>query len=77
MTAAVPAKDELVEVAFQVLAAQAVEGPERPPLEIGKDAVRPAQHDMGGDPADDLRIVRVVGQTSVAGPPVGDDAGAG
>src|SRR5512134_1202850 len=66
MPAAVPAEDELVEVALQVLAAQAVEGPEPPALEVREDAVRPAQHD-----------VSVIGQAGVAGPSVGDDASAG
>src|SRR5512134_251586 len=68
MPAAVPAEDELVEVALQVLAAQAVEGPEPPALEVREDAVRPAQHDMGGHLAHDLRVVRVIGQAGVAGP---------
>src|SRR5512134_2066930 len=72
MPAAVPAEDELVEVALQVLAAQAVEGPEPPALEVREDAVRPAQHDMGGHLAHDLRVVRVIGQAGVAGPSVGD-----
>ncbi len=77
VAAAVPAKDELVEVSLQVLAAQAVEGSQRPSLEIGKDAVGPLQHDMGGHGSDDFRVVDVTGQAGVPGPAVGDDAGAG
>ena len=56
-TAAVEAEDELVEIGLQVLAAQAVIDAQGPDFEIGEDAVRPGQDDMGGHVADDMGIV--------------------
>ena len=75
--ATVPSEDELVEVAPEVLATEAMEGPERPSFEVREDTVGPAQDDVGGHLADHFRLVHMVGQASVAGPPVCDDAGAG
>jgi hypothetical protein len=43
--AAVEAEDELVEIALDVFAAQAVIDAERPAFEIGEDAVGPGQHE--------------------------------
>jgi hypothetical protein len=43
--ASVEAKDELVEVGLEVLAAQAVIDAERPAFGIGEDAAGPGQHD--------------------------------
>ena len=67
MTAAVPSEHERVEIA-----AQAVEGAERPAFEIAEHAVNPPQHHLGGHGADDLWIVIVVGQATIAAPAVGD-----
>ena len=52
--AAIEAEDELVEIDLEVLAAQAVIDAQGPDLEIGEDAVRPGQDDMGGHFADDV-----------------------
>ncbi len=60
MKAAVTSEHEFVEIA-----AQAVEGAERPAFEVGEHAVDPPQHHVGGLGADDLRIVVVVGQPLV------------
>jgi len=68
---------EFVEVAIEVLAAQAVEGAERPTLQVREHAVGPAQNDMGGHLADDFWLMGMVGHADVAGPAVGDDTGAG
>ena len=37
----------------------------------------PAQDDVGGHLADHFRLVHMIGQASVAGPSVRDDAGSG
>src|SRR5215213_4611764 len=74
--ASVEAEDELVEIGLKVFSAQAVIDAERPALEIGEDAMGPGQHDMGGDAADDMRIVRDAGSTRVPGPAIGLGGGA-
>src|SRR3954462_5049662 len=75
--ASVEAEDELVEIGLKVFAAQAVIDAERPALEIGKDAVGPGQHDMGGHAADDMRIVGDAGSTGIPRPAIGLGDGAG
>jgi len=64
---------EFVEVALEVLAAQAVEGAERPTLQVREHAVGPAQNDMGGHLANDFWLMGMVGHADVAGPAVGDE----
>src|SRR3954451_19096150 len=75
--APIEAEDELVEVGLEVFATQAVIDAERPALEIGEDAVGPGQHDMSGQTADDMRLVRDAGSTGVPGPAIGLGGGAG
>src|SRR5271155_786107 len=75
--AAVEAEDELVEIDLEVLAAQAVIDAQGPDLEIGEDAVRPGQDDMGGHFADDVGIVIDTGGTGISRPSVGLGGGAG
>ncbi len=59
--AAVKAKDELVEVGLQVLAAQTVVDAERPCLEVGEDAVDPRHGGAGGVGGDDdLRVTPMI-----------------
>ena len=53
-------------------AAQAMEGAERPALQVREHAMDPPQHEMGGRCADDLRLVVVVGQAGIASPAIGD-----
>ena len=65
-TAAVEAEDELVEIGLQVLAAQAVIDAQGPDFEIGEDAVRPGQDDMGGHVADDMGIVIDAGGAGIS-----------
>ena len=60
-SAAVEAEHELVEIGLQMTAAQAVVDAQGPDFEVGEDAVDPGQDDMGGDLADDMRIVRDAG----------------
>ena len=60
-SAAVEAKDELVEVGLEMLAAQAVIDAQGPDLEVGEDPVHPWQDNMGGHFADDTRIVADAG----------------
>ena len=74
--AAVEAEDELVEIGLQVLAAQAVVDAQGPDLEVGEDAVRPRQHDMGGHVADDMGIVSDAGSAGISRPSVGLGGGA-
>ena len=69
VAAAVEAKDELIEIALDVFAAQAVIGAERPAFEIGEDAVGPGQHDRGSHSADNMRIVGDIGSAAISGPP--------
>jgi hypothetical protein len=52
--ASVEAKDELVKIGLQMLAAQAVVDAQGPELEVGEDAVDPGQDDVGGHLADDM-----------------------
>src|SRR5918998_5077864 len=75
--ASVEAEDELVEVGLEVFSTQAVVDAERPALEVGEDAVGPGQHDMGGHAADDMRVVRDAGGTTIPRPAVGLGGGAG
>ena len=77
VAAAVAAKDELVEITPQVLARKAVIDAEAPALEIREDPVGPLQHDMGGHPADHLRLVDVAWQARIGGPAIRDEARAG
>src|SRR3984893_9397408 len=70
-SAAVEAKDELVEVGLEMLAAQAVIDAQSPDLEVGEDPVHPGQHDMGGHLADDMGIVADAGSAGIGGPSVG------
>src|SRR3954471_20405441 len=74
--AAVEAKDKLVEVGLEVLAAQPVIDAQGPDLEVGKDPVDPGQHDMGGHLADHMGFVAETGNAGIAGPSVGLGGGA-
>jgi hypothetical protein len=86
--AAVEAEGEFVEprvrlrrpearVGLQVLAAQAVIDAERPAFEVGEDAMRPRQDDVGGHWAYDVRLVDDAGGAGIAPPAVGPGGGAG
>jgi hypothetical protein len=55
--ASVEAEDELVEVGLQMPAPQAVIDAQGPDFEVGEDAVRPRQDNMGGHFADHMRIM--------------------
>ena len=70
--AAVPAEHELVEVAAQMGAAQAMEGSERPALQVREHTMDPRQHEMGGRCTDDLGLVVVVGQAAITAPAIGN-----
>ena len=70
-SAAVKAEHELVEIGLQMGTAQAVVDTQDPDFEIGKDAVDPGQDDMGGDLADDMRIVSDTGGAWVSRPSIG------
>src|ERR1700758_1290663 len=76
-TAAVEAKNELVEIDLEVLAAQAVIDAQGPDFEIEEDAVRPGQDDMGGHFADDMGIVIDAGGAEISRPAVSLSGGAG
>ncbi len=76
VAAAVPAKDELVEVAAQVRLADAVVGAERPALEIGEDSVDPWQHDMRRHRADDRGLVVIAFEAFVGREAVAENRGA-
>ena len=54
---AVEAEDEFVEVALEVLAAQAMVDAQGPDLEVGEDPVDPGQDDMSGHLTDDMGLV--------------------
>ena len=69
VAAAVPAEHELVEIAVQMGAAQAMEGSERPALRVREHTMDPDQHEMGGRCTDDLGLVVVVGQARITAPP--------
>jgi hypothetical protein len=66
-TAAVEAEDELIEVGLKVLAAQAMIDAECPDLEVGENAVRPRQDDVGRHLADDVGIMVQAGSAGVTG----------
>ena len=72
VAAAVPAEHELVEIAAQMGAAQAMEGSERPALQVREHTMDPDQHEMGGRRTDDLGLVVVVGQARITAPAIGD-----
>ena len=76
VTASIPAKDELFEVAAQVRRADAVIGAERPSLEIGEDAMDPRQDHMRRHLADDLGLVVVALEAFVYGEAVAEDGSA-
>ena len=69
--AAVEAKDELIELGLQMLTTQPVVDASRPSLQVGKDLVNPRQDEVSGGLADDMDIVAIGGDRSVAGPAVG------
>ena len=75
--AAVEAKDELIEIGLQMLAAQPVVDASRPSFEVGEDLVDPRQDEVSGGLPDDMDIVAIVGNRSVAGPAVGLGDGVG
>ena len=60
VAAAVPAEHELVEIAAQMGAAQAMEGSERPALQVREHTMDLDQHEMGGRCTDDLGLVVVL-----------------
>ncbi len=72
VAAAVPAEHELVEIAAQMGAAQAMEGSERPALQVREHTMDPDQHEMGGRCTDDLGLVVVVGQAAITALAIGD-----
>jgi O-6-methylguanine DNA methyltransferase len=57
-------------VGLQVFAAQAVIDAERPTFEVGEDAVRPRQDEVGGHRAYDVRLVDDAGGAGIASPAV-------
>ena len=75
--AAVEAKDELIEIGLQMLAAQPVVDASRPSYEVGEDLVDPRQDEVSGGLPDDMDIVAIGGERSVAGPAVGFRDGVG
>ena len=50
-------------------AAQAMEGSERPALQVRRTHDDPRQHEMGERCTDDLGLVVVVGQAAITAPP--------
>src|SRR5512147_1954640 len=68
--AAVEARGEFVEIGLQVFATQAVIDAECPAFEVGEDAMRPRQDEVGGHRADDVRLVGDAGGAGIAGPAV-------
>jgi hypothetical protein len=68
-SAAVKPEHELVEVGLQIGTAQTAHR-SRLDFEVGEDAVDPGQDDMGGDLADDMRIVSAAGGAWVSGPSI-------
>src|SRR3954452_7507313 len=70
--AAIEAKDELVQVGLEVLLAQPVIDPQRPPLRVREHAVDPGQDRVGRGIADHPRVVLDVPEPGVAGPAVTD-----
>ena len=75
--AAVEAKDELIEIGLQMLATQPVVDASRPSFEVGEDLVDPRQDEVSGGLPDDMDIVAIGGDRSVAGPAVGFRDGVG
>ena len=75
--AAVEAKDELIEIGLQILATQPVVDASRPSFEVGEDLVDPRQDEVSGGLPDDMDIVAIGGDRSVAGPAVGFRDGVG
>ncbi len=71
--AAVEAKDDLIEIGLQMLAAQPVVDASRPSFEVGEDLVDPRQDEVSGGLPDDMDIVAIGGDRSVAGPAGGFD----
>src|SRR5512144_3349422 len=67
----VKAEDELVEVGWQVLPAEAVVDTQGPALEVGEDPVHPGEHDMSGHRADGVGVVVDIRDAGIAGPSVG------
>jgi hypothetical protein len=65
MRSPVPAEDELVQVAVDVLLPQPVEGAERPKLEVREDPVDPRHEDVGGHPTHDATLVLDVPEAPV------------
>lgn len=72
-SASIEAKDELVEIALQMLVAQPMICAERPGLQIREAAMDPSQHDMSGHYADDVRVVIDAGHAGIGGPTVSLD----
>ena len=77
VAAPVPAEDELVQVALDVLASQPVMHPQGPALQVREDPVDPGQDLVRLAVADHPFLPRVVGQAAVPEPAVGDDPRAG
>ena len=77
MAAAVPAEVKFVQVALDIKLAQAVKYALAPPLEVGKDAMRPDQQFMRLAGPYDAGLMAVRGRVIVAQPAVADDMGAG
>lgn len=77
MASAIPAEDELFEVAAQVWRADAVISAERPSLEVGEDAMDPRQDHMRRHFADDLGLVVVALEAFVRREAVAEDRCAG
>ena len=75
--AAVEAKDELIEIGLEMLATQPVVDASRPSFEVGEDLVDPRQDEVSGGLPDDMDIVAIGGDRSVAGPAVGFRDGVG
>lgn len=73
MAAAVPAEDELFEIAPQVRCADAVIGAKRPSLEVGEDAMDPWKDHMRRHLADDLRLVVIALEAAIGREAVTED----
>ena len=68
---------ELIEIGLQMLATQPVVDASRPSFEVGEDLVDPRQDEVSGGLPDDMDIVAIGGDRSVAGPAVGFRDGVG
>jgi hypothetical protein len=73
VASAVPAEDELVEIATDVALPQSVEGALRPSLEVREHAVDPVKEFVRLPPLDDACLVGVRRWVLVAEPAVRDD----